>query len=198
MGRSLSILAAVWLIIALLCTVFEMDLWELIFFFALPVRWCLVATGVIIALVALRSSLPDRNNRRSALTALVMAFSGVVLLLGFRDFLSLDIRFLLSRAKYERRLADVLSGNGEATDGDVAGVERGPPDRVAFYWKRGVTDNWVGLVYDPTGEVSKAGEFRRDWSNWHDPNLAKVRDLFGGAIFDSRHLTGPWYICWFT
>jgi hypothetical protein len=48
--------------------------------------------------------------------------------------------------------------------------------------QRGVTDNWVGLVYDATGEVLRAREFRPVWSNWDDPKLSHVRDLFGGSM----------------
>ena len=197
MRRPLSILALVWLIIALLCNVFERDLWELMFFFAWPVRWGLIAMGAIIALVGLRSSMPDREYRRSARVALAIALSGLALVLGFREYLSQDVRFLLTRAHYERQREEVLSGK-RANSTDVAGIERGATVQVAFYWMRGVTDNWVGLVYDPSGEVLQAREFRRDWSNWSDPELEKVRSLFGGAMYNARHLTGSWYICWFT
>ncbi len=183
MRHTLSILATVWLIAALLGTVFEKDLWNWMFLLGPAVKWGLIATGAIMALVFLRNSLPDRENRRSARAALAIAVSGLVLLVGFCDYLSQDVRFLLSRARYEQRLAEVLSGRG-ADDGELARIERGSStQKVAFCWIGGVTDNWVGLVYDPTGEVS---------------NADKARDLFGGQMTHSRHLTGPWYLCWFT
>jgi hypothetical protein len=195
---SLALVAAVWLLIALGWTLFEKDLWEEPWdIILIPVRWGLNGCGVILALIALRHTMPDGENRPSAVTALFLTAAGLVLMFAGCQFLSQDVRFRLSKEHYERRLAEVLAGK-VTSRADVAGIEFGPPDRVAFYWKRGVTDNWVGLVYDPTGEVLQAREFRRDWSNWTDPKLEKVRDLFGGSMCGARHLTGPWFICWFT
>lgn len=53
-------------------------------------------------------------------------------------------------------------------------------------------------MYDPTGEVLKANRFKADWSNWNDPELASVKDLFGGDLRQARHLWGSWYYCAFT
>jgi hypothetical protein len=195
---SLALVSAFWLLVVLVWALFEKDLWEEPWeFIFIPVRWGLYGSGVILALVALRQVMPDGENRLSAAAALLLSAAGLVLLFAGCRFLSQDVRFLISKAHYERRLEEILTGKVTRC-ADVAGIEFGPPDRVAFYWKRGVTDNWVGLVYDPSGEVLQAREFRRDWSNWSDPKLEKVRDLFGGAMYNARHLTGPWYICWFT
>ena len=61
-----------------------------------------------------------------------------------------------------------------------------------------MVDNWVGLVYDPSGAVMKANEFKRDWSNWNDPNLRTIKGLFHGDLFRAKKLKGHWYICSFT
>ena len=182
MRHPLSILAIIWLIVAVLGTVFEMDMYRRMSLLAAPVWWGLIAMGAIMALAALRNSMPDRDGCRSARVALAITVSGLVLLVSFREYLSEDFRFLLSRAHYERRVAEVLSGKG-AGDKEVAGIERGASTKVAFYWIRGVTDNWAGLVYDPAGEVG---------------NVDSGGGLFGGQLTHSRHLTGPWYLCWFT
>ncbi len=76
-------------------------------------------------------------------------------------------------------------------------IDEGPPVRVAFSWG-GIIDNWHGIVYDPTGEVLKANQFKRDWSNWNDPNLHAVKKLFDGDMTSATHLWGPWYYCTFT
>jgi len=180
---SLALVVAFWLLVALLWSIFEKDLWEESWLFIFtPVRWGLIGSGVILALVALRQIMPGGENRHCAIAALFLAISGLVMMFAGREFLSQDVRFLLSKAHYERRVAEVLAGR-RAKAPDIAAIERGPPDRVAFYWKRGVTDNWVGLVYDPTGDVV---------------NAAACQDFFGGTMTHSRHLTGPWFICWFT
>jgi hypothetical protein len=76
-------------------------------------------------------------------------------------------------------------------------IDEGPPIRIAFSWG-GIVDNWHGIVYDPTGAVLKASEFKGDWSNWNSPTLAKVKKLFDGDMTSARHLWGPWYYCTFT
>ena len=111
-------------------------------------------------------------------------------------------RFALVRPSYERRLQEILQSFARGTPmkshyGEYE-IAPGPPVRVAFMWQAGVTDNWVGLVYDPTGIVMKANQFKRDWSNWKDPDLEPVKTLFGGDLFRTRHLKDNWYLCFFT
>jgi hypothetical protein len=77
-------------------------------------------------------------------------------------------------------------------------VEPGPPLRVAFPRPGGILDNWCGIVYDPSGEVLKARQFKSDYSNWDDPSLQHVKQLFGGDLKYSVHLRGHFYRCWFT
>jgi len=110
-------------------------------------------------------------------------------------------RFLWNLPSYQNVVAEVERlrryPGTQAYEGHDCIVDPGPPLRVAFVWG-GIIDNWVGIVYDPTGEVLKANEFRADWSNWDDPRLAPVKGLFGGDLRSTRHLFGPWYYCTFT
>lgn len=76
-------------------------------------------------------------------------------------------------------------------------IDKGPPVRIAFIWD-GMVDNWIGIVYDPSGEVLRANSFKRDWSNWKDPQLEQVKGLFGGDLFRTRRLWKHWYFCSFT
>jgi hypothetical protein len=184
---SLALVVACWLFVSVMWNIFERDVFEatgvfLYMFIFPPVRWGFIAVGVILALVSFRQVMSGRENRSSAAAALFLSVTGLVLMFAGRELLSQDVRFLLSKAHYERRLTEVIAGEGTG-GADVAEIEHGPPDRVAFYWKRGVTDNWVGLVYDPTGEAGNPGT---------------GADLFGGLMTRSRHLTGFWYLCWFT
>ena len=111
-------------------------------------------------------------------------------------------RFALVRHSYEKQLAEILQsfdlGTPMKSEYGKYEIEPGPPIRVAFMWQAGVTDNWVGLVYDPSGIVMKANAFKRDGSNWNDPALESVKRLFGGDIVRTRHLKDNWYLCVFT
>jgi hypothetical protein len=77
-------------------------------------------------------------------------------------------------------------------------VENGSPLRVVFRQPGGILDNWQGVVYDPSGSVLRAREFKPDWSNWDDPSLAQIRSLFGGDLCKCVHVKGHFYRCWFT
>ena len=89
--------------------------------------------------------------------------------------LSTDVRFFLLQPYYESQLAKVQTGQS------VAEIQR-EGNLVAFYWYRGVRDNWVGLVYDPTASLS----------------LPKSRTIFNGLVYKIRHLNGCWFICYFS
>jgi hypothetical protein len=78
-------------------------------------------------------------------------------------------------------------------------VEQGPPLRVAFALPGGLLDNWEGIVYDPSGAVSRAQELlrQRRMTNGRVDHKG-ILSLFGGGLFRSRHIKGPWYRCGFT
>lgn len=108
-------------------------------------------------------------------------------------------RFLRMQSSYEVQVAEILElSDAEAQDLPFpVQVDLGPPRRIAFSWG-GIIDNWSGIVYDPSGEVLRAREFKKDWSNWGDPELRHVKRLFGGDMRYSFHLWGDWYYCSFT
>ena len=100
---------------------------------------------------------------------------------------------------YEKEIVRIMALDDEALESfeTFAEIEPGPPRRIAFSWG-GIIDNWSGIVYDPSGEVLKAQQFKDDWSNWDDPELSAIKSLFGGDLRNARHLWGPWYYCFFT
>lgn len=77
-------------------------------------------------------------------------------------------------------------------------VEPGPPLRVAFPLPGGILDNWEGVVYDPSDEISVAHEIRPDLSNWNEPRFVAIRLWFGGDLRYAEHVDGHFYRCWFT
>jgi hypothetical protein len=70
------------------------------------------------------------------------------------------------------------------------------PRRIAFPMPGGITDNWVGIIYDPTGLVMQANQV--PMSDIKDLKYAYVVGLFSGDMTSARHLFGPWYVCSFT
>ena len=87
-------------------------------------------------------------------------------------------------------------------------IDPGPPLRIAFRDGK-VADIWAGFVYDPSGEVLKVGELRREAAfsgrafhartvAFEDPDgIGRIVFLFGGAMCNSVHLRGDWYWCAF-
>ncbi len=176
---------------------FYPDLSELFFFGIVLLHFGLIAANVILIGFGLWLF---RKHRGLASVAVV---SGVILLFAFYTFgfgLGENLRFALLRSHYEKRLAVVLEARkeGRAITGNDFQTDKGPPVRIAFYWMRGVTDNWAGLVHDPT-RMLKDFDDRPDRSREDDSRTADVvRDWFGGTLYRARHMSGDWYLCWFT
>jgi len=103
--------------------------------------------------------------------------------------------FQIRKSHYEHLLSDAMnSGEVAAKNGYI---DRSPPVRYAFYWVRGVTDNWVGVVYDPTGRVMLVNQ-ANGWDGLSDPRWKDVVYLFGGTLYKSEKLGNHWYLCYFT
>lgn len=160
--------------------VFSRDLEELLWFYYDPLLIGLVwLAGVLIFVF---SAIQIRKHHRTAIACLlVLAFGSTASIK--RDYLAVALRFWLSQAHYEDRVQQVLSTGAGAKAKDVAGIEG---NRVAFYWYRGVTDNWVGLVFDPSDSLAE-----QKWSRGQ-------KEYFGGDLISARHLDGHWYLCVFT
>ena len=90
-----------------------------------------------------------------------------------------DLRYYQAAVDEIRRFPDMTEAWERKYD---CHIEPGPPLRVVFVQPAGVLDNWVGIVYDPTGIVINARQFKDDWSNWNDPALKEVRQMFGGDL----------------
>ena len=171
------------------------DLVELLWLAVLPLIGGLLISGVAILTIGVVHA---RRTRKWISVPAAIALAGLVVFFTCGYSSREQVRFWIVRSHYENRLKEVqaiLANGGKPAD---CQVDQGPPVRVAFYWQRGVIDNWVGLVYDPTAEVMKANGFKRDWSNWGDPRLKTVKGLFGGDLLRAKRVGKDWYLCWFT
>lgn len=163
--------------------VYSQDLEEALWFLYDPLLIGFVwFVGVVIFVLA---AIRIRKQRRAAIAC------GIVIMFGAlsfvcEDYLAVNVRFRISQSHYEERLQAVLASHGAAKSQDVAGVEGTDSKRVAFYWSRGVTDNWLGLVYDPSDSLAQL-----------DLSRGQAR-YFGGDLISARHLNGHWYLCAFT
>jgi hypothetical protein len=135
------------------------------------------------------------------LGVLCMAITGLFLFSPYGRLIGTYARFFRLQSEYEavvQRMDPTKPATLERQDSDPSfEIDEGPPLRVAFSWG-GIIDNWYGIVYDPTGEVMRANEFKSDWSNWGDPKLKQVKRLFGGDLLHARKLKPSWYFCSFT
>ena len=124
-------------------------------------------------------------------------------LVGLGDDLRFQARFQWFLPRYQRIVADVEHDSslksGWHTTGDIKYyVEQGPPIRVAFALPGGILDNWEGIVYDPSGEVSRAQEAWQLRMKAGRIDLERILTLFGGTLYRTKHIKGPWYRCGFT
>ena len=113
------------------------------------------------------------------------------------DELRISLWMLRYKGEYSRQVQEILKDpegwqvrNPNArTYVDVAGSEV----RVGFVLD-GILDNWVGIVYDDTGEVMRVNALD-DETEWRE---SPITQLFGGDMTYARHLEGNWYLCSFT
>jgi hypothetical protein len=111
--------------------------------------------------------------------------------------------FSARRPVYEEVVRQLGDGSLPRSNGSTERihyfVDDGSELRVAFPWPGGLADNWFGAIYDPTGDVMRSNQFKSDWSNWKDAELANVKGRFGGDMTGCTRLKAPsWFLCSFT
>jgi hypothetical protein len=189
-------LIAVWALLALLLDLLWIDLYDRfwVIAFVLPATLWLGIAGLA-GSIAVRAF---RDRAWAAPMILLAALASVGTLQGLAgERIGLLARFHTLRPRYRAIVADIQAGR-VPPGGTRYLIEQGIPLRVAFPWPGGITDNWCGVVYDPSGLVLKARLFRPDLSNFGDPALRQVRSLFGGDLRSCEPLGGHWYFCCFT
>lgn len=190
--KALTIISAAWFVLLCGFFVFSTPLGEHLWLAYLPLHWGCVAVGGAIFVAGIVALV---RKRKAALISMCIAVVGVSLFFteGFR--LGRVGLFQLRKERYEALLREAMrTGHIPRGEGQI---DEGPPIRYAFYWQRGVTDNWAGVVYDPTGVVERVNEIP-SMNELHARKWSDAVRLFGGDMFRCQHIQGAWYICWFT
>lgn len=157
-------------------------------------------SGVVVGIAILALWIRLRDRRHLFALGSVGIVGWLAYGVGVGPDVELRIRFHRLQPEYVEIVSRVQLGEIESS-GVYQGIryqsDPSEPLRIAFVWD-GLVDNWHGVVFDPTGLVLRANEFKPDWSNWEAPELQEVKHLFGGDMLYARHLGGPWYLCGFT
>ncbi|MBB5714172.1 hypothetical protein [Sphingomonas aerophila] len=108
-------------------------------------------------------------------------------------------RLLVNKSQYEAIIRKAQSHPRPdwfaEDEGVTYSVDVGPPVRVAFN-PAGMLDNWSGIIYDPTGDVTLARGFDPKSGRFLAPD--RITKLFNGDLVSCRHLWGSYYDCSFT
>lgn len=196
--RLLPKIAVVWLALFILAGLMGLYLpsgFDFVSPLLLGVLWLF---GAALAL-GLLVSLFDSSGRIRRLICLLLIVTSFPTFYFYGYDISLYSYFYWHKSEYEAVIAQV---NASSTcqpllsDKFKTTVDCASPRRVAFPMPGGIIDNWVGIVYDPTGLVMQANQV--PMADLKDPKYAYVVGLFGGDMTFARHLFGPWYVCSFT
>ena len=196
MTRLVLVWAIVGVLLAVTGRVADEYLWILA---AIPLLvWAVV--GLALLIVAILHARDPGGRRRTV--AHIATICGVVVLFPtltrLGDEVTTQIRFALERSEYDQIVAKAVQGTqpiGETRSGRTVVVDPGPPIRVAFVWPGGIVDNWSGVVYDPTGEVTSVNHLTLGSNEWRSAAITK---LFDGDMVYCRKLEHPYYFCSFT
>ncbi len=197
MRKVLTILTSVWTIFLILLAVFWVDLDAPFLPVSAIFTLVIFVLGAILILLWILSIRTETSQKYTipifAITFILGCSSGFVFL---PDDFSRKAKFYLHKSSYEARVAEIYKMPPQQLEKFVnnkdCSVDLGPPIRVAFIWD-GITDNWYGVMYDPSDGVQQA-----DPKKWDDPSYQKLKRIFGGDLVSVRHIEGHWYFCWFT
>jgi uncharacterized membrane protein len=147
----------------------------------LPIWVCFVLMNVLLVLDSIVAGARKQGWSRLLVAAvlLVLALPQTQLRSGL-TWLAAAIRLRLHEREYEEEARAVLALPESQMPESPWERDGGPPRRAALVFG-GITDNWLGLVYDPSQTMEDAPE-----------------KVFGGDLVCSTHLWGPWYLVDFT
>ena len=122
------------------------------------------------------------------------------------------LRFNRYKKEYVE-IIDKIKLNEVSAKGKFEGInydsETNKLTRFSFSWG-GLLDNWKGIVYDPTNQLSKIAENNGIHINsikgkpltpaekQHIKETTELKMLFGGVIYKVKKMRDNWYLCWFT
>ncbi len=196
--RLLPKIAAVWLSLFILAGLLGLYLFHGFDFVSPLLLGILWLFGVVLAL-GLLVSLFDSERRIRRLICLLLVAASFPTFYFYGYDISFYSYFYWHKSQYEAVIAQVNSSTDCQSlllDKFRTRVDCNSPRRVAIPMPGGIIDNWVGIVYDPTGLVMQANKV--PMADLKNPKYAYVVGLFGGDMISARHLFGHWYVCSFT
>lgn len=197
--RLLPKITVIWLVMFILAGVFGIYLDQPFDFVSPLIIGLLWLLGGALAL-GLVASLFDAEGRIRRVVCLLLIGTAFPTFYFYGYDISFYSYFYWHKSQYEAVIASLSSST--QCPPPIHSDETNPrfdcdsPRRVAFPMPGGIIDNWVGIVYDPTGLVTQVNQV--SGSGLKNPKFAYVVGLFGGDMASARHLFGHWYVCSFT
>lgn len=203
--NGLIISITIWFVLTVLFGVMEFDITAKLWIISDIVKLFISFVGIILFIISLMQLVKYKTIKTIIIFQVVIVI-GILHLNIIPWFgISEQIKLSFMLPKYKSVISTISNGtnlgiiekNGVS---EIDGIQfiKGSGEQVAFPWFSGVTDNWIGIVYDPTDSVDNANKFKSDWSNWNDPNLEEVKKMFGGDLEKSILIEENWYKCIFT
>jgi len=149
------------------------------------IAYILMSIGIANVLYCYRSTITLKSG--------VIAISFLFLVLIWQSYsIGYKVKLYSFMPLCERAINEINNGSVDISfkyRGEIIepNIESHEPLRVVFMFLPGVVDNWVGLVYDSSGEVMKI--------NYGDNSY---RGLFGGDMTGCKEVKKNWYLCSFT
>lgn len=145
----------------------------------------------VIALVVYASLALVRRSRSKAIVALLLLVA-IPSLLFFGMSIAVRVRFALIKPQLMaevQQLHGIIKSGGKVSQFrvEVSASQLTPP--VAFS-DGGIIDNWMGFVYDPTGQIDKVKN--------SEPIPPPVKRWFGGDMMWVMPLGDGWFYCGFS
>ncbi len=195
----------IWFVLTIFFGIFEFDISSKLFILSDIYKIFISFVGIVLFIISVLQ-LKKHKMAKNITKFQVIIIIGILHLNIIPWFeISEQIKLSIMLPKYKSIISLISNGtNLSITEkngvSEINGIQfiRGYGEQVAFLWFSGVTDNWIGIVYDPTASVENANKFKSDWSNWNDPNLEKVKEMFGGDLNKSILIEKNWYKCIFT
>jgi hypothetical protein len=197
---------AAWGILGLMLAFFDRVLWDRLWILTLGL-WALYILLGVLLLAASLWRLRRNRSRQGVLTALAVPVLAVILWFAIPPTASAgdDIQFARRFSRLESRYLAIINGptsEAQAVERGTSGgvdfvLDFGPPLRVAFPQRGGITDNWEAVVHDPSGRVREAVGWKNGVAGEFTAS-PEVRSLFGGDLLACRHVVEHFYRCWFT
>ena len=187
--KLLIVTSLVWFAFLWLLFILRDPLIDIFFILYLPVHWGLFAAGCVIAAI---SFVTIYRNWQQGTFSLTVCIIGIILFFTIGFDSGRYVLFQIRKPDYENQL-NRANSTGRVDKGS-GHTETGPPKLHAFYWQRGIIDNWSGVVYDPTGRIERIN----DSNGWDEVQDHELAGLFGGLYYRCQNVGDGWYICWFT